>query len=57
VTVAGKEKEVVAFSKWLGAQREHFEHVVVIAGNHDITFHRDYYKVWGLEADGVIIPC
>lgn len=37
-TSRGLEREVVSFIDWLKTQAEEFEHVVFIAGNHDMSF-------------------
>jgi Icc-related predicted phosphoesterase len=34
----GKESEVRSFFKWIVKQSEKFEHIVFIAGNHELTF-------------------
>jgi len=44
-TDTGQAKQVKDFTKWLLEAKTQlgFSHVVVIAGNHDITFHEQYY--------------
>jgi Icc-related predicted phosphoesterase len=46
-TNTGEQEQVESFSKWLDAYPA--KHKVVIAGNHDITFHEEYYLDRGAE--------
>jgi len=46
-TNTGEFEQVESFSKWLEAYPA--KHKVVIAGNHDITFHEEYYLDRGAE--------
>lgn len=45
----GKKKEVRAFVKWLETHldRGDFKHIVIIAGNHDTTFHPEFFRAPG----------
>jgi len=40
-TNAGEKEQIESFSNWLDAYPA--KHKVVVAGNHDITFHEEYY--------------
>jgi predicted phosphodiesterase len=40
-TNAGEKEQIESFSKWLEAYPA--KHKVIVAGNHDITFHEEYY--------------
>lgn len=46
-TNTGEPEQVESLSKWLDAYPA--SHKIVIAGNHDITFHEDYYVDRGAE--------
>ena len=42
ITNCGELRQLQDFSQWLSEQTQ-YTHKVVIAGNHDITLHREYY--------------
>lgn len=50
-TNTGEESQVQDFAQWLVEEKQKggFNHVVVIAGNHDITMHEDYYHETGKD--------
>eukprot|EP00494_Astrolonche_serrata_P029556 UN29823 len=41
----GGTKDVREFVQWLESylEKKHFKHIIVIAGNHDVTFEPDFY--------------
>ena len=43
-TNTGELEVVQSFSCWLDTLKGRFEHIVVIAGNHEATFEPDYYE-------------
>eukprot|EP00753_Platysulcus_tardus_P006847 PLAT14632.1.p1 GENE.PLAT14632.1~~PLAT14632.1.p1 ORF type:complete len:324 (+),score=85.68 PLAT14632.1:47-973(+) len=51
----GGIKDILSFSSWLDKQP--FEHKLVIAGNHDTTFHPDYYHASGHRFHRSPIDC
>jgi len=48
-TLTGETPDVKNFANWLVGYitEDHFKHIVVIAGNHDITFQENYYHSTG----------
>lgn len=42
ITNTGELQQLEDFSAWLGSLKQ-YKHKVVIAGNHDVTLHREYY--------------
>ena len=50
-TNTGEEAQVLDFANWLVEEKQKggFSHVVVIAGNHDVTFQEQYYQEIGRE--------
>ena len=50
-TNTGEESQVEDFARWLVEEKQKggFSHVVVIAGNHDITMQEDYYHETGKD--------
>ena len=43
----GQLKEIEDFSNWLEENSSKFKHIVLIAGNHDITLEKEYYNEHG----------
>ena len=46
-TMDGQLQEIEDFSNWLGENSSKFKHIVLVAGNHDITLEKEYYDEHG----------
>ena|SRR3990167_7434738 len=40
----GTAKEILEFNEWLGTLKNKYRHIIVIAGNHDVTFDTENYE-------------